>query len=483
MIVRDPRRAADEEFDLVVVGGGIYGASLLREAARRGLSACLCEAQDFGGVTSQNSLRILHGGLRYLQTLDLRRFFQSVAARRSAALRFPRLVRRLPCLMPLYGPGLKRPAVMRAALAMNDLLSFRRNAGVASDLKLDRGETLSAREMSEAFPQVRTEGLLGGARWTDYFMVSSERVLVEQLRDACRRGAMALNYTRVDSLVVDAGTVRGVRVSDAATGSQYTVRARRVVNCAGPFVRSFTRGERGDSESLFHPSLAFNVLLEATLPTSAAVAVTAPEPGATTLFLVPQKRTVLAGTMHLPRPAGTVDAVPTRAELEDYLRQLRAAIPGFDVRLEHVRRVFSGLLPARAADSTELVKREAIVDHGAAGGPRGFYSVSGVKYTTSGNVAAQVMAALGWHAEIDESELPTAAATALLTDAGRLWSDDEGSVREALRAVESEECVQSLDDLIFRRSNWATTEPNVEAVRARLVELGADGGERRRLSA
>ena len=85
MIVRDPRRAADEEFDLVVVGGGIYGASLLREAARRGVSACLCEAQDFGGVTSQNSLRILHGGLRYLQTLDLRRFFQSVAARRSAA--------------------------------------------------------------------------------------------------------------------------------------------------------------------------------------------------------------------------------------------------------------------------------------------------------------------------------------------------------------------------------------------------------------
>ena len=144
MIVRDLRRAADEEFDVVVIGGGIYGASLLREAALRGVSACLCEALDFGGVTSQNSLRILHGGLRYLQTLDLRRFFQSVASRRSAARRFPRLVRQLPCLMPLYGPGLKRPAVMRAALALNDVLSFRRNAGVPRDLGLDRGETLTA---------------------------------------------------------------------------------------------------------------------------------------------------------------------------------------------------------------------------------------------------------------------------------------------------------------------------------------------------
>jgi glycerol-3-phosphate dehydrogenase len=483
MIVRDPRRASAEEFELVIVGGGIYGASLLREAARRGVSACLCEAQDFGGVTSQNSLRILHGGLRYLQTLDFRRFFQSVAARRSVALRFPRLVRKLPCLMPLYGPGLKRPTVMRVALAMNDLLSSRRNAGVASDLRLEGGETLSAARMREAFPQVRTDGLLGGARWTDYFMVSSERVLIEQLRDACRRGAVALNYARVEELLVESGAVRGVRVSDATTGSQITVRARQVVNCAGPFVRSFTRGLQGDSDALFHASLAFNVLLEASLPTTAAVAVTAPEPGATTLFLVPQKRTVLAGTMHLPRPPGTLDAVPTHAELEDYLRQLRSAVPGFDVRLEHVRRVFSGLLPARAANSAALVKREVIVDHGAAGGPRGFYTVSGVKYTTSGNVAARVMTALGWRAEIDESALPTADATALLTDAGRLWSEDAGSVREGLRAVASEECVQSLDDLIYRRSNWATTEPDIEAVRARLIELGMDDGERPRLSA
>jgi len=373
--------------------------------------------------------------------------------------------------------------VMRAALAMNDLLSSRRNVGVASELRLGRGETLSSARMREAFPQVRTDGLLGGARWTDYFMVSSERVLIEQLRDACRRGAVALNYARVEELLVESGAVRGVRVSDSMTGSRLTVRARRVVNCAGPFVRSLSRGLQGDSDALFHPSLAFNVLLEATLPTTSAVAVTAPEPGATTLFLVPQKRTVLAGTMHLRRPPGTLDAVPTDAELEDYLRQLRSAIPGFDVRLEHVRRVFSGLLPARAANSADLVKRELIVDHGAAGGPRGFYTVSGVKYTTSGDVAARVMTMLGARAEADETELPTAAATALLTDAPRLWTDDPAAVREALSTVAREESALSLDDLILRRSNWATTEPSIEAVHARLVEIGLKDIDRRRVSA
>jgi glycerol-3-phosphate dehydrogenase len=246
-------------------------------------------------------------------------------------------------------------------------------------------------------------------------------------------------------------------------------------------VRTFTRGVRGDSGSLFQPSLAFNVLLQATLPTSHALAVSAPDRNAPTLFLVPQQGTVLAGTVHLPRPAGTLDAAPTMAEIEDFLRQLNAAIPGFDVRTEHVRRVFSGLLPACAAGSAELVKRELVVDHAAAGGPRGFVSVSGVKYTTAGDVAAQVLAVLGHRAggEADASELPTSAATDLLTDARRLWTQDAGVVRDALHAVASEECVQSLDDLVLRRTNWATTEPHLEAVRSRLVEIGVERAQRR----
>ena len=148
--------------------------------------------------------------------------------------------------------------------------------------------------------------------------------------------------------------------------------------------------------SLFHASLAFNVLLDATLPDELSGRRDRSRAGRHDA--VPRASAANRPRRHHASAAarGHADAVPTRAELEDYLRQLRAAIPGFDVRLEHVRRVFSGLLPARAADSAELVKREVIVDHGAAGGPRDFYSVSGVKYTTSGDVAARVMTALGW---------------------------------------------------------------------------------------
>jgi glycerol-3-phosphate dehydrogenase len=478
MIVRDVAGAAEREFDLLIAGGGIYGVSLLYEAARQGLSACLCEAHDFGGGTSRHSLRILHGGLRYLQTMDLRRFMQSVAARRSVARRFPGLVRPLRCLMPLYGGGLKRPSALRAALALNDMLSVGRNRGVRLDVRIGPSEVLDADATRHAFPLVRSDGLLGAAAWSDYFMVSSERVLIELLRGACREGATALNYVRVDELLVQGGEVGGVRVTDTLSDARHTVHARRVVNCMGPTATELARGYGGDTDALFRPSLAFNVLLEATLPNDSAVAVAAPTTGASTLFLVPQERTVLAGTMHLPRPAGTRVAEPTRSELESYLAHLRAAVPGFDIGLRHVRRVFAGLLPVRVGGTVDLVKREVVLDHGRAGGPRGFYSVSGVKYTTAVDVARQVIARLGLRASRaappPDEEIPTVAATNLLIDARQLWANGTGAIRQALYDTVREEAVQSAEDLIFGRTNWATTEPDLDLIRTRLAAIGVD---------
>ena len=110
-----------EVFDLIIVGGGVYGIMLALESARRGLKALLLERGDFGGATSRNSLRIVHGGLRYLQTFDLLRFREHVSERRWFMRHFPDLVEPLACLMPLYGKGIYRTSVFRAASALNEL--------------------------------------------------------------------------------------------------------------------------------------------------------------------------------------------------------------------------------------------------------------------------------------------------------------------------------------------------------------------------
>lgn len=332
---RDPAAAQRSSYDLIVIGGGIYGAMTALEAARRGLRPLLLERDDFGGATSWNSHRIVHGGLRYLQRLDLGRFFTSVRERRWYLRAFPEQVKPLPCLMPLYGEGARRPAIMRVALAANHLLSRHRNDGVRSDRRLESGGVMTPEETRALFPAARPEGLRGGALWYDAVMADSQRVLMETLRWACSAGARCLNYVEVTGIEVDGGRVRGVRAIDragtgraqpggvgdpgAGSAGALSFEAAVVINCAGPWVgqvpripagdatgdavdlsATARRSAGGDRVSLFRPSLAFNLLFDRPAPAEVAVAVAAPGAGTHTWFLYPRDGLLYAGTAHYP---------------------------------------------------------------------------------------------------------------------------------------------------------------------------------------
>ena len=162
-IVRQPELFSQRKYDLIIVGGGIYGVMLTLEAVFRGLRPLLLERNDFGGATSFNSLRIVHGGFRYLQTLDLPRYFESVQERRWFLANFPDLVNPLPCLIPLYGQGVRRKSILRTALFVNDLLSGNRNVGVSLENQLPPGKILGRAATVSAFPDVDPRNLQGAA--------------------------------------------------------------------------------------------------------------------------------------------------------------------------------------------------------------------------------------------------------------------------------------------------------------------------------
>jgi len=284
---------------------------------------------------------------------------------------------------------------------------------------------------------------------------------------------VAINYAPALDVVCNGTVARGVRVRDVVSGEEHTIAARAVVNCAGPQVRQLARGRGGDAERLFAPSMAFNVLLDLELSTQSALAVAAPRPDAPVLFLVPQAGTLLAGTMHLARSAETTEPVPSEAELAQFLALLNAAIPGLNAGLGNVRRVFAGLLPAEVPGSNTIAKREILVDHGKVGGVNRLYSVSGVKFTTAEDVACQTLAMIGVAGmdRDDASHLPLSPATVLLTDARRFLEEDAGAAESALRRTIEEESVQCQDDLVLRRTNWATTEADLDRVRARVAKF------------
>ena len=396
-IVREPESAAARSWDLLVVGGGIYGAALTLEAARRGLSTLLVERDDFGGATSGNSLRIVHGGLRYLQSLDLPRFFESVAERRWFLRHFPDLVEPLPCLMPLYSPprggALRRPAAFRLALAASDLLSRRRNEGVRRDREIPPGRLLGVREVERLFPGVDRNGLRGGALWYDAVIPDVRRLLVEMLRWAWGCGARALHHVEAADLRVAEGRVAGLRAVDRETGKILELRAPAVVNCAGPWSRGLAGRFDRDLPALFRPVLAFNLLLDGEPPSQAALAVASSAPGAQTWFLLPWNGKVLAGTRYVPAAQDAdLGAGPDERQVEGFLAELSSAWPGLRARRDQVERVLWGWLPAVAEGSAVPAPRPVVHDHGAAGGPAGLISVSGVKLTTARAVVERALA-------------------------------------------------------------------------------------------
>jgi glycerol-3-phosphate dehydrogenase len=216
---RELARLADTTFDVVVVGGGIYGAAIAREASLRGLAVALVEKGDFASATSSNSHKIVHGGLRYLQHGDLFRVRASIRER-SALLRIaPHLVRVQSFLMPTYGHGLRGREALVAALSLNELLSFDRNRGLDRSRQIPPARMLSATECSRLAPGIPREGLTGGALWYDGLMIDSERMVLAFLMSAAEKGAALANYAAATAtLVRRKGCASGTR-SEAASST------------------------------------------------------------------------------------------------------------------------------------------------------------------------------------------------------------------------------------------------------------------------
>lgn len=471
-IVRDPAEFSTVNYDLIIIGGGIYGATLALEAVRRGLDCLLLEKGDFGGQTSYNHLRILHGGLRYLQSLDLLRFRDSVTERSWFLRHFPGLARPLDCLLPLYGKGLHRPSVFRGALALDSLLAADRNCGLRPESRLAGGRVLSVQETVDRFPAVYQRGLKGAALWRDGFVPDSPRLLIEILRWACRYGAQTLNYCPAVGLQISGGRVCGVRGVDQTDGREYSFTAPLVINAAGPWCREVATMAGDDQPRLFnHRVLVWNLLFDRPLLSDCAVAVTARRPGAHTYFLPPWKGQLLIGTGHVALGPGE-HRLPTTDEVASMISDINDAVPGLDLNKKELRRIYHGVMPG--SSDVRLAGRPVLVDHGAEQGATGVYSLSGVKFTTARQVADRTLQQLfPNHKPQPYDDRFAPAALHGQRGLGLNLSDLQG-----WRSLLEEEAAVSLGDLMVRRSDLADGPlPPAEQLKALAALTGADSDE------
>src|SRR5512134_780414 len=227
---RNIQGLAEKEYDLVIIGGGIFGACAAWDAARRGLRVALLEKKDFSHATSANHLKMVHGGIRYMQHLDVVRVRES-SLERSALLRIaPHLVRPLPIVMPTYGHGMRGKAVLGAGISLYDLLTLDRNWRIPDEgRRIPRGRLITRREVVDHFPGIDPHGLTGAAVFYDCQMYSPQRIAISFLRAAASAGAEIANYLEVTDFHKKEGRITGVRARDVLNGDIIDVRGMMVL--------------------------------------------------------------------------------------------------------------------------------------------------------------------------------------------------------------------------------------------------------------
>src|SRR3954463_1177550 len=176
VMARELDRLSGRTFDVLVVGGGIYRLTIASDAAQRGRSVSLIERDDFGSGSSFNHLRTIHGGLRYLQSLDIARARESLRERRTIAGISPHAVQPMPFALPLYRSLTRGGPAMRAGFALDALIACDRNHGVPSALRLPPGRVVSKDEAIQRYPGLRRLGLTGAAVWYDYVTTEADRL-------------------------------------------------------------------------------------------------------------------------------------------------------------------------------------------------------------------------------------------------------------------------------------------------------------------
>lgn len=423
---RNIQHMTGQTFDLLVIGGGIYGATIAWDATLRGLKVALLEKDDFGHATSANSLKTVHGGLRYLQHADIRRMRESIRERATLMRIAPHLVHPLKCLMPTYGHGLKGPEALRAALLLNDLISFDRNYNVDADKHLPNGAVISRQECLDMLPGVPDEGLNGGAIWYDGQMYNSERLTLSFVVSAARMGAAVANHAAVTGFLRDEkdGRIVGATVHDRLADRSYEIAARVVVNAAGPWVDRVL-GLLGQRPLQLGIQLAKAInIATKKLFDGFAVGLKSDhafkdedaliDKGGRLFFISPWRDQSLIGTTYTHYDGHPDDFEVTESDVAELLAEINSCYPPAQLTPADVRFVYQGLVPINdvhpETGNVQRAKQYQIVDHGQQGVP-GLISVLGVKYTTARDVAEKVVDQV--FATIGESPPSRSAATPL----------------------------------------------------------------------
>ena len=393
MISRDAavRALQEDEFDVVVIGGGITGAGVALDAATRGYSVALVERADFASGTSSRSSKLVHGGLRYLQNFDLGLVREALLERGLLTSLAPHLVKPLPLVVPSFG-GKRPDRMLGTGLHLYDRMAreLRRNSQV--DWSPDKHRMIEGDEVLSLIPALAAREPTGGYLFYDC-QTDDSRLVMTVLGEAERFGAVVANRVEVRGLLYDdSGVARGVHAADALTGAEFDVGAAAVVNATGVWADRISPDEFYDTEDVPHirPSRGTHVTVaHETLPMSGGGGAIAPAGKGRTIFILPWLGRTLIGTTDVDYEGG-LDHIPPSADDVDYLLGATNEFFGTELTPADLTGAYAGVRPLISTGdpkkSVDISRRAELYETSS-----GMLTITGGKLTTFRRMAKQVV--------------------------------------------------------------------------------------------
>lgn len=504
MLVRDIQRLASQKFDVLIIGGGIVGAAIAREACLSGYSVALVERRDFGGQTSSGCFKIIHGGLRYLQRLNIKSLRESMREQRAFRNLAPRLVKPQPFLIPCYGHGMRGRGLLRTAMTAYELLTPDRNSHIPPSHRLPRHHVLSTEETMKIAPGLNPEGLHGGVTFYDCQILNCERLTLAFVVDAVSRGASVANYVEVTDFNVTSSSSTACELSstqclDRISGKTFAISARFVINAGGPWIGDILGRINQDlPRSLPHRQLfskGIQLVFPSVIDTTYGVAVESPyrdegtviNRGGRSYFIVPWRNMSLVGTADYSFTDRPDEYRILPEEVNAFIAEVSAMYKSPLLTRETIRYGFGGLRPAhkRSADKfmhrsalvhepVEVELKDRLIDHSSVEIPAqriaNLISTIGVKYTTARAVAEQAVALLG--TKFGKLVQPVNSAEIPLIEAENVPA--VGPVDVQVHAAVRNEMALTLSDVVLRRTELGTAGHPGEQLLAKIAHLMAD---------
>jgi glycerol-3-phosphate dehydrogenase len=372
----------DSPFDMIVIGGGITGCGIARDAAMRGLRVVLLEQGDLASGTSSRSSRLIHGGLRYLEHGHLRLVFEASAERRRLLRLAPHLVRPLRFTWPVYRDARVSGWRLAAGLTLYDALALFRNVG--------RHHRLDSAEIQKEQPALSRDGLRGGATYYDA-RTDDSRLALAVAMDARDRGGAILNHTRVTAVIQRNGRTVGVEARDELTGITRRLSAQMTVNAAGPWSDVVRQLEGSKAAPRVQGSKGVHITVDRQrVGNNDALTLLSPDDGRV-MFALPSGQQTIFGTTDTFTAISPDEVRASESDVDYLLAAANRFFPAARLGRGDVISAWAGIRPLAATGTGDSVS--ASREHAIAVTPTGVVTITGGKLTTFRIMAAQTVEA------------------------------------------------------------------------------------------